>query len=241
MEKKDAKRALIFCPESGAPKDFWEKYAYFLPSGGFHLISMDFSNPEVDSKANSLAQWPLEDEVQRLLTVIRWAKKALSADLEILLFGVSKGADVALAASFHDVSVKAVVADGLFSMKEIFRDYIRKWAPILVKPNFFGENYPDWVVYLFADLSFWFAQKKAMKKFVDVEKLLKINHVPLLMIHGQMDDYVPQTHQKRLWSIDRKKSSSRHLIIPQARHNEAVVLAKDTYEKTIFEFLENIR
>src|SRR6185436_16414617 len=96
-----------------------------------------------------------------------------------------------LAASFMDPSIKAVIADGLFSMKEIFRDYIRRWAPILVKPNLFGEKYPGWVVNLFTNMGFWYSQKKSKKRFIDIERMLRRRHTPLLMIHGEFDDYVP--------------------------------------------------
>ena len=149
IENRNSKKAAIFCHESGATKDSWARYAYFLPEMGFHLLSVDFSRRSAEGQENALSQWPIREDVQKLLTVIRWTKKAFQPEINIVLFGVSHGADIAFAASFEDPSVKGVVADGLFSMKEIFRDYIRKWAPILVKPNLFGQNYPDWVVNLF--------------------------------------------------------------------------------------------
>ncbi len=235
VEKKDSSFLAIFCTESGAGKESWEKYAYFLPAKGFSILSMDFKNKE-DEEAQFLSQWPTQDDVNQVLTVVRWAKRAIRPDVRIVLFGVSKGADIALGASFYDSSIKAVIADGLFSMKEIFRGYIRKWAPILVKPNLFGEKYPDWVVCLFTDLGFWYSQRKSLKKFIDVEKFLSGRHAPLLMIHGTEDDYVPVSHQKFLEKIDKQKSSDR-LVIQDAKHNEAVILAKEIYEQKVMGFL----
>ena len=164
----------------------------------------------------------------------------MTAGTPVLLFGVSKGANIALAAAFRTPSVNAVVADGLFSMKEIFRDYIRKWAPILVKPNLFGDHTPNWVVNIFSQMGYWNCERLSGRKFIDVEKLLRQKHAPLLMIHGENDDYVPGHHQKFLKSLEAARYPAAHLVIPQAGHNEAVTLQRDFYEKEILDFLDKI-
>ncbi len=237
FETKGARRAAIFCHESGGRKESWEKYAYFVPALGYHVLSVDLKGDSLPDEKNSLAQWPAQADVGRLHTVIRWVKKALAPEEGIVLFGVSNGADVAFAASFLEPSVKAVVADGLFSMKEIFRDYIRKWGPILVKPNIFGERYPKWLVDIFASLGFWYCQRLSKRRFVDVERLLSARHVPLLMIHGGEDDYISPEHQRFLGNA-RGRKPLRHVVIPQAGHNEAVVSDRRIYETEITQFLK---
>ncbi len=229
---------MIFCHESGSTKESWEKYAYFFPALGYHVLSVDLGDvPQDEAERNALVQWPCEKEVEQLLTVIRWTKRAVSARARVVLFGISNGADLALAASFRDPSVEAVIADGLFSMKEIFRDYIRRWAPVLVRPNLFGDKTPNLIVRLFAQLGFWYCQRRARQKFVDVEGLLRSRHVPLLMIHGEEDDYVPQSHQKRLEKLEGRKSSGR-FVVQKAKHNEAIALAPAGYEMEVKKFLE---
>ena len=241
LHRPRAKKAVIFCHESGATKESWEKYAYFLPSIGYHIVSLDFNKPTVpDEERNSLAQWPAENDVSRLLTVVRWARKVFRPGTAVVLFGVSNGADIAFAAATRDSSIKAVIADGLFSMKEIFRDYIRKWAPILVRPNLFGEHYPAWVVNIFTNLGFWYSQKRAHRRFVDIERFLGKSHPPLLMIHGENDDYIPDGHQKFLQRKNRGQLSVRHLVVPKAGHNQAVVVDREIYETHITEFLESL-
>lgn len=240
LEKKGTKRLLIFCHESGALKESWEKYAYFIPELGFHLLSIDLrpiSGPEGE---NALAQWPTHDDVARLALAIQWCKAAVGHDVEIILFGVSNGADIAFAAAFSDPCVKAVIADGLFSMKEIFRDYIRKWAPILVRPNFFGERYPAWIVNLFTDLGFWYSQKKSDRRFVDVEKCLGRRKPRLLMIHGEKDDYISPAHQDFLGTLD-TGSASKHVVIKGAGHNQAVSVSRVEYERAISGFLKEVQ
>ncbi len=233
-------KVVIFCHESGGSKESWEKYAYFLPELGYSVLSVDIWNRANEASENTLSQWPTDEATEKLVMVIRWAKKAFKPDAFIALFGVSNGADIALAASFKEASVRVVVADGLFSMKEIFRDYIRKWAPILVKPNLFGQNYPDFMVNIFTNLGFWYSQKKSKKSFIDVEKLLKQKHAPLLMIHGAMDDYVPETHQAHLEKINHNRFVVQRFVVPKAGHNQAVFLGRETYEKQIAQFLEKI-
>ncbi|OIO39559.1 MAG: hypothetical protein AUJ72_00570 [Candidatus Omnitrophica bacterium CG1_02_46_14] len=240
IECKNAGKLVIFCHESGATKDSWERYAYFFTGLGFHLLSLDFEKKTIGDKTNALAQWPTREDVQRLLVVIRWCKTAFGPDIKIVLFGVSNGADIAFAASFEDPSVRGVIADGLFSMKEIFRDYIRKWAPILVKPNIFGQNYPSWIVNIFSNLGFWHCQKTTKKEFMDVEKLLKKKHVPLLMIHGENDDYVPPPHQKFLEKANSGHEDFKRLVVPRAKHNQAVILGTEIYQKSITEFVNRL-
>ncbi len=240
VESNDARKVVIFCHESGCLKESWEKYAYFLPAMGYHVVSFDFKEASEEEGSNALSQWPTQDDVEKLLKVIHWSRKAFRPDIKVFLFGVSNGADIAFAASFIDEDVRAVIADGLFSMKEIFRDYIRKWAPILVKPNLFGENYPAWVVNSFTNLSFWYSQRQSKKLFIDVETLLKKPHKPLLMIHGEADDYIPERHQKLLEKLNRGRTTMRHLVIPKAKHNQAVQVQRDLYEKNIVDFLDGI-
>ncbi len=240
VENKGSKNVLIFCHESGAAKESWGKYATLAPRLGFHVLSVDFKKEPAAHAENSLSQWPTREDVDRLLTVIHWARGSFGSGTQVVLFGVSNGADIALGASVRDPAVRAVVADGLFSMKEIFRDYIRKWGPILVKPNIFGQKYPTWIVNVFAELGFWYSQKRSGTKFVEVESLLRKPHAPLLMIHGEHDDYAPSLHQAFLEGINTDKRSMERLVIPGAGHNEAVVLAKETYEEKIANFLERL-
>jgi len=240
VRSAEAKRVALFCHESGSSKDSWEKYAFFLPRAGFHVLAVDFRTEPVEGEANSLSQWPTSEDVERLLTVVRWTKKAFTEQPPIVLFGVSRGADIALAASFRDSAVKAVVADGLFSMKEIFRDYIRKWAPILVRPNWFGDRLPEWLVQLFTELGFWYSQRRSGRLFVDVERYLAKPHVPLLLIHGEKDDYVPASHQRFLEKQSRDQLGVRRFVVPEAGHNQAVTLDRQAYEAKVTEFLETV-
>ena len=232
-----AKKLVIFCHESGASKESWERYAYFFPDLGYQVLSLDLGNKTAGFETNSLSQWPTENDVEKVVTAIRWAKKVIHPDLELVLFGVSNGADIALAASFRDPSVSAVVADGIFSMKEIFRDYIRKWAPILVKPNLFGDHCPDFLVNTFTNLGFWYSQKKSERRFIDVEKLLKKSHVPLLVIHGQEDHYVSESHQSFLEKLGVTRERFDRLVVPKASHNQAVIFDRKRYEQKIKGFL----
>ncbi len=236
-ENAPTKKIVIFCHESGSGKETWERYAYFLPDMGYGVLSLDYGIRQPQQDANSLGQWPTYNDVAQLLTVIRWAKKRFGQDVKIALFGVSNGADIALAAAHEEPSVRAIVADGLFSMKESFRGSIRRWAPILVRPNIWGEKYPDFIVNIFTNLGFWYCQRKAKRKFVDVESIFKKRIKPLLLIHGAIDDYVSETHQAFLKKMAMRGSQSIAWTIPDAGHNQAVQLARHDYEERIRKFL----
>jgi len=95
-------------------------------------------------------------------------------------------------------------------------------------------------VNIFTQLGFWHCQRRSGKKFIDVEKLLRKKHAPLLMIHGENDDYVPSHHQKFLARLEVGRKPTAHLVVPQAGHNEAVLLKRDLYEKEVMNFLDGV-
>ena len=241
IEKKGSNKVVIFCSESGESKESWEKYAYFFPQLGFQVVSMDFTDYGNSEERNHFTQWPLYEETRKLSFVIDWVKKSFGLqEVQIVLFGVSKGADIVFAALSSDPAVKGVITDGLFSMHEVFGDYIRKWAPILVRTNLFGENYPDWVVAIFSNLGFWYSQKICGKKFIEVKVLLKKHHPPLLMIHGKNDEYVSEFHQKALEKNYKNCSVFHRLIVENARHNAAILVEPRGYVKKVSDFLLEI-
>jgi len=62
--------------------------------------------------------------------------------------------------------------------------------------------------------------------------------VPLLMIHGEKDDYVPAGHQSFLEKMNRRGSAAvPRVVVPEAGHNQAVVLGREIYEKKVRDFL----
>lgn len=237
VKPKDSNKIMIFCPESGESKESWEKYAYFFPKLGFQIISVDFDDLQKDREKNHFTQWPLKEDSKKLLKVIEWIKKSNHTAVSIILFGVSKGADIVFAALHSDPAVKGVITDGLFSMHEVFADYIRRWAPMLVRTNLFGDKYPDWVVQLFANLGYWQSQRVCGKKFIEVRAFLKKHHPPLLMIHGQKDEYVSEAHQKVLERNYKNCSIFHRLVVEDAKHNAAILTNPEKYIEAITRFL----
>ena len=57
------------------------------------------------------------------------------------------------------------------------------------------------------------------------------------MIHGEDDDYIPDSHQKFLEKISRGKNILNRLVIPKAKHNQAVILGSGIYIKSIKDFI----
>ncbi len=239
LDNKNSDKLVIFCPESGTTKESWEKYAYFLPEMGYRVLSLDFPAEAVPGQGGAHFPWASSHDTARLLTAIRWAKNAFGVQCKIVLFGISKGANIAVDAASQERSVRAVIADGLFSMKGIFRDYIRKWAPVLVRSRLLGSRHPDWAVGFFTEMGFWYCQRKCRRRFVNVETLLKRPHPPLLVIHGEADDYISATHRTFLDKIQPPHLQAEHLVVPKARHNEAVLFGRSLYERKITDFLKH--
>lgn len=67
---------------------------------------------------------------------------------------------------------------------------------------------------------------------------VKKSDVPILFIHGDSDDFVPEYMCEELYEVaDCKKDK---LIIHSAGHTEAKYKEPEIYYNKIFEFLENI-
>lgn len=63
-------------------------------------------------------------------------------------------------------------------------------------------------------------------------------HVPILMIHGDADTFVPCSMCEEIY--DNCSSSKRKLIVKGAAHGESYYKDREAYESALTEFIEEI-
>lgn len=150
------------------------------------------------------------------------------AQAEIVYHGTSMGGATVLMASSLDLpsNVKAIISDCAYtSVWEIFASELDQ-----------RFNLPAFPVLYLADTV---AGLKAGYHFnqASPQQAMSQNHLPILFIHTQKDDFVPVTMLEKLYQADVSKEKAK-LIIEDGHHADAKHADPDRYYATIFQFLE---
>ena len=152
-----------------------------------------------------------------------------NSNANIILHGSSMGAATVLMASGDELpqNVKAIIADsGYTSVWDIFASEAKARFGI---PAFPVLNMFQVVAKIRAGYD--------IKKASALEQVKKSN-TPILFIHGDKDDFVPESMCEKLY--DSANCIKEKLIISGAGHTDSKYKEPNTYYNKIFEFLGNI-
>lgn len=152
----------------------------------------------------------------------------LGEDTKVALMGLSMGGSTVLMATELDLpsNVKCVISDCAYStardiigerIKELHLPVAPVYALIRLSAMLFGGFDPEGA-----------SATEALKKC----------KVPVLMIHGEGDTYVPCS-----MSIENHKacqSEAQLFLVPEAEHGMSYVLNKEKYRATVKEFLKKV-
>lgn len=192
---------------------------------GYNVLipSMRASN---DSEGQYIGMgWLDKDDLQCWINLII----EQNDNAEIILHGSSMGAATVLMASGDELpsNVKAIIEDsGYTSVWDIFASE--------AKARF---NLPTFPILNMFELVANIRAKYDIKEASAVEQVKKSN-VPILFIHGDSDDFVPEYMCEELYEATNCRKDK--LIIHNAGHTESRYKEPDTYYNKIFDFLENI-
>ncbi|MGG5313339.1 hypothetical protein IGL76_002058 [Enterococcus sp. DIV2381] len=163
------------------------------------------------------------------LDLILWINEILKKEPEatILLHGGSMGASTIMMASGEKLpsAVKGLILDsGFVSVYSEFRYMLSKLTA-----------FPKKIIMRYANR---YAQKYAgySLKQASATRQLGSNHLPVLIIHGEHDHFVPM---EAAYTIQNATAGDKALLlVPGAEHLEAVSKDPDTYWTVIFSFIE---
>ncbi len=207
---------------SSARRDF-SIQARALHKAGYHLLLVsERSHGESTGKYLCFG-------LKERYDVQGWARFAEHrfGKLPLALFGLSMGgASVVMAASLElPRTVRAVISDcGFSSPWEILGRTLRRSNKI----------YPYPVIYF---ANFW-ARTLAGFDFREcsVEEALKVSSLPVLLIHGEEDRFVPTEMSVR--AANAFPNRTELLLVKDARHGQSILFATEEYEKCVIDFLE---
>lgn len=159
---------------------------------------------------------------------IAYVNERFGEEIPILLMGLSMGAATVLMAAGLDLpsNVKGIMADcGFSSPKEILQEVIRKM------------KYPLRITYFFVRMS-----AKIFGHFDPEEasavEALKNAKVPVLIIHGDDDRFVPCRMSRD--NYDACASAKEILIVPGAGHGLSYCVDAKSYEKAVQDFMDRV-
>lgn len=222
--------------KDGAPLDIcfhgYRSAALVDFSGGSELsFRMEHNVLLVDQRAHGNSQGRTITfgilERQDLLRWVAYAVERFGADVDILLFGVSMGGATVLMASELDLppNVRGIVADCPYaSPLDIILHVGQK------------TSLPAWLIRPFA-----IAGAKIFGGFdlaeCNAREAVKHTPVPILIIHGQADSFVPE----KMSDIAEANPNmvTRHTI-PGADHGISYLVDRETYSCLVADFMKTV-
>ena len=159
---------------------------------------------------------------------IAYVNERFGEDTKILLMGLSMGAATVLMAAGLDLpsNVKGIMADcGFSSPKEILQEVIKQM------------KFPLRVTYFFVRMSARIFGHFDPEEASAVEAL-KHAKVPVLIIHGDDDRFVPSRMSRD--NYDACASAKEILVVPGAGHGLSYCVDAKAYEKAVNDFMDRV-
>ena len=222
--------------KDGAPLDIcfhgYKSNPYTDFSGGSELsFQMEHNVLLVDQRAHGHSQGNTISfgilERQDLLRWVDYSIERFGPDVKILLYGVSMGGATVLMASELPLSenVKAIVADCPYSSPlEIILDVGEK------------SGLPAWLIRPFA---IWGARIFGGFDLTEctAQEAVKHTKVPILIIHGEADGFVPQEMSDIVQSNHRMVT---RYTFPNADHGISYLVDTPRYQQIVRDFLSSV-
>jgi pimeloyl-ACP methyl ester carboxylesterase len=210
-----------------------------LRAAGFDVFTYEPRNQgESDAQPGfEPLQWITDREVADCRTALEYLKKRPDADTRgIGLYGFSKGANAGLLAAADDPWVRCAVTDGAFGTYSVVVPYMRYWFSIYNSDYALHGLLNGWYYGRIALVSMRNVGRKNGVQYLHVENAVKRLQRPLLMIHGGADTYIKADMARGLFAYARPPKEL--WIVPDAKHNQAPVVAQDEYKRRVIDFFE---
>lgn len=229
---------IVFCPEFLGDRGSAALYADFLRDSGFDLFAFDFRNHgESDSEASyKPLQWTSNRETRDLKAALAYLRSREDADpAGVGLFGISRGGSAAICVAAREARVWGVATDGAFGTATTMISYIHRWAEIYVTNEKFWKLMPGWLFEFASWAGRMNAQKQLGRKFASVERAVaNLAPRPLLMIHGEKDNYIGPAIAKALFAYAGEPKEL--WIVPKAKHNRCREVDPGGYRERVDQF-----
>lgn len=159
---------------------------------------------------------------------IEYVLNRFGANIKIILIGISMGASTVLMASDQKLpsNVKGIIADSPFTSP---KDIILKVSKSRNIPLIFAKIFISIGGFLFAHINF---------NAPGAKDAVKNTNIPVLLIHGDADDFVPCEMSKIIY--DNCNSEKEFYTFPGATHANSFIVDEKRYIGIIEQFINKI-
>jgi fermentation-respiration switch protein FrsA (DUF1100 family) len=223
--------------KDGAPLDLcfhgYRSHPFTDFSGGAELsLAMEHNLLLVDQRAHGKSEGKtISFGILERMDVLSWSNYAaerFGEDVEILLYGVSMGGATVLMASDLELpeNVKAIVADC---------PYVKPLDVIL----YVGEStsFPSWLIKPFAVLGAKIFGGFNLQES-DAVQAVRQAKVPILIIHGEADKYVPCAMSAEAEQAN--PQMVRRYTFPDAAHGISYLVDTERYHNIVKDFINQV-
>ena len=195
------------------------KYAQFFYKNGFSIFVFD-ERFHGKSKYKYTTMGHLES--RDICDIVKYLRDKYGKDIVIGLHGESMGAASTMMALGQDIDVQFAIEDcGYASLKELIAYQLK--CMHLPKIFLFGSN-------LFLKLN-----HKYRLEDVEPSKNAAKSNIPLLIVHGHADDFVPFYNSDLVYE-DNKNHAEKY-IVEGAKHAESYETNPQEYERVVMGFI----
>lgn len=223
--------------KDGAPLDIgfhgYRSHPFTDFSGGTELsFQMEHNVLLIDERAHGRSEGStISFGIQERLDLLDWvnyAVKRFGPEVQILLYGVSMGGATVLMASDLDLSsnVKGIIADCPYAKPLDVILYVGK-----------RTAFPSWLIKPFAILSARIYGGFDLLE-TDAVRAVRKARVPILIIHGEDDRYVPCQMSEPL--AEANPEMVRRFTIPGAAHGISYLVDTPRYHQIVKEFVSKV-
>lgn len=227
---------IVFCPELDGGAESAPLYCQPLIDAGFAVVGVDLASESDQLKP---IHWSTEAEIYKIHQVLsHLATSPEFAGLPIGIFGVSRGATVALVSACRSRLITSVLTDSGYSSMGLTRNFISRFGRQIV-PEWLFEKLPAWHIDKALWMAFDFSERSRGCQYVHVENECQSLTQPVQMISGRRDSYVTPNVTASLSKL--AKTSQEPWIVAKAKHNKARIQASDEYaDLTVQHFLRTL-
>ena len=230
---------VIFSHEFGCNLDSGVRYCGFVRDYGFDLFTFDYRGHgrSGNSTGYKPRQWATDKELNDLLGAVAYVESLPEVgDTGIAVMGLSRGAGAAILAAARTQFIRALITDSAFDSTQTMVVYMRKWVGIFVEARMLFRRLPDCFYWMLSAILQFVGRWRFGCRFPSIERSIKcLGDRPILMIHGERDNYIPLELGKRLYDLAR--CPKEFWLVPKAKHNQSYLAGQHEYRRRIGEFL----
>ncbi len=230
---------IVFCHELLGNRWLAMKYCRPLLEAGFAVFSFDFRNHGESEHLHGYEpmHWASKYEAKDLraaLAVVR--AHTVCGSLPLGLVGISRGGTVALHLAAEYPAVRAILADGAFSLRTMIPLYVRQWGAIYL-PKWFIDGMPMWYLKWLVRSAARSSQTRKNCRFTNLERVLpSLGNRRLLLVSGRRDSYVKPAVTEKLAALIGPTCPA--WIVKGAKHNKAHEIAAAEYSERMLRLFE---